>query len=107
MQQDTHITEMIFRIDNNENFIDRLIAIMPYEVELNGSVTVYQHVGQHSSGDYNHMIATSRPANEFEIADLKAELTSLGYNVKVAKKRNYDKYLKAYYQTRDTYMANK
>ena len=46
------------------------------------------------------MIATSRPANEFESADLKAELKSIGYNIREVKKRNYDKYLKSYYEAR-------
>jgi len=100
MQQDTEITEMMFRVDTSKDWKGTIFAIIPYFVEGDGMVTTYQHVGQHSTGDYNHMINTSRPANEFELADLKAELTNRGYIIKVVKKRNYDKYLKEYYKAR-------
>lgn len=94
------ITEVMFRFDNTKDFKGTIFAIMPYFVEGDGSVTIYQHVGQHSIGDYNYMINTSRPATEIESADLKAELINISYNVKIVKKRNYDKYLKEYYKAR-------
>ena len=97
---DTFKTDIIFRVDNTKDFKGTIFAVMPHDAERNGMVTYYQHVGQHSSGDYNHMIATSRPANEFESADLRAELKSIGYNIREVKKRNYDKYLKSYYEAR-------
>lgn len=102
---DTFTTDIIFRYDTSKDWKGTIFAIMPYMVERNGMVTYYQHVGQHSSGDYYNMIATSRPANEFESADLKAELKSIGYNIKEVKQRNYKKYLKEYYETREIYKA--
>jgi hypothetical protein len=97
---DTFITDIIFRCDTTKEWKGTIFAVMPHEAERNGSVTTYQHQGQHSCGNYNHMIATSRPANEFESADLKAELKSIGYNIKEVKKRNYNKYLRSYYAAR-------
>ncbi len=100
MEKDTFKTDVIFRVDTTKDFKGVVFAIMPHEAERNGCVTTYQHVGQHSVGDYNHMIKTSRLANEVEFADLHAELLSIGYNTNIVKKRNYDKFLKSYYEAR-------
>lgn len=50
--------------------------------------TSYQHVGQHSSADYFHCIANSRPASEAEAADLLGELRTIGYNPRPIKRAN-------------------
>jgi len=101
MLKDTHTTEIMFRVDTTKDFKGTIFAVLPHEVSnFKGDVTTYQHVGQHSSGDYNVCLEQSRPANELESADLKAEMESLGYNIKVVKKRNYDKFLKSYYEAR-------
>lgn len=101
MEKDTHTTEVMFRVDTTNDFKGTIIAILPHELNNHkGHVVVYQHVGQHSGGDYYWMLKTSKPANESEYADLKQELESIGYNIKVVKKRNYNKYLKAYYEVR-------
>lgn len=100
MEIDTYTTDIIFRYDTSKDFKGTIFAIMPHDAERNGMVTYYQHVGQHSSGEYYHMIRTSRPATEIEAADLKAELKSIGYNIREVKKRNYAKYLKSYYEGR-------
>lgn len=101
MEKDTHITDVIFRVDTTKDWKGTVFAILPHDVcDFKGNVTYYQHVGQHSGGDYNHMVKTSRPATEVEAADLKSEMESLGYNFKVMQKRNYDKYLKSYYEVR-------
>ena len=97
---DTFKTDIIFRYDTSKDWNGVIFAIMPHDAERNGHVTYYQHNGQHSTGDYDLMIKTSRPANEFESADLRAELKSIGYNIREVKKRNYDKYLKSYYEAR-------
>ena len=102
---DTFKTPIIFRYDTTKDGKGIIFAIMPYIVERDGSVTYYQHQGQHSTGNYDVMIQTSRPANEFESADLKAELTGRGYNIKVIKQRHYQTYLKEYYETREIYKA--
>lgn len=101
MEKDTYITEIMFRYDTTKDFKGTIFAVMPHHVDtLKGDVTTYQHVGQHSTGDYNVCLQQSRPATEIEYADLKAEMESLGYNIKVVKRRNYDKYLKSYYEAR-------
>jgi hypothetical protein len=101
MEKDTHITDVMFRYDTTKDFKGTIFAVLPHQVDtLQGDVTTYQHVGQHSTGDYNICINTSKPATEAEYSDLKAEMESLGYNLKVVKKRNYDKFLKSYYEAR-------
>jgi len=97
MQKDTEITDVMFRFDTKTDFNDKVFAVMPHEVnDHKGGVTTYQHVGQHSTGDYNAMLSYSRPATELEYTDLKAELESIGYNLKIVKRRNYYKYLISY-----------
>jgi hypothetical protein len=99
---DAHKTDVIFRVDTRKNWLGNwtygnVFALFPHEVADNkGNVTSYQHVGQHSSADYNHCIKTSRIATENEYKDLKKELESIGYNLNVIKKQNYQKYLNSY-----------
>ncbi len=99
--QDTHKTDVVFRVDTTKDWKGTVFALLPHEVcDFKGNVTTYQHVGQHSGADYRGCIATSRPATEAEYKDLKAEMESIGYNFNVIKKQNYDKYLKSYYEVR-------
>lgn len=101
MAKDKHITEMIFRVDTTPDFKGTVFALFPHEVcNFNGNVTYYQHIGQHGEADYNHCIATSRPATAEEYKDLKTELDNIGYNIVIRSKRNYAKYLKSYYKVR-------
>jgi hypothetical protein len=51
MEKDTHITEVIFRVDTTKDFKGTVFALLPNEIERNGMVTSYQHVGQHSTAD--------------------------------------------------------
>ena len=89
MKQDTFKTEMIFRKDKYGVF-----ALMPYDIAtLDGMVTTYQHVGQHSSADYQGCMRKSVPTNVIEYLDLYNELKSLGYNIKIVKRMNHDRYL--------------
>ena len=48
--------------------------------------TSYQHIGQHSSANYQLCMGKSRPATEAEAADLLAELRTIGYNPRVYKR---------------------
>lgn len=101
MEKDNYKTDVVFRVDKTGKFKGTVYALMPHEVStLNGLVTTYQHVGQHSSAEYRYCIAQSRPATPEEYKDLKEELESIGYDVNVIKKQNYDKYLKSYYEVR-------
>jgi len=49
----------------------------------------YEHVGQHGSADYNHVIQKTKPAVEKEYKDLYNELTKRGYKLKVIKRASY------------------
>jgi len=88
MQKDTNITNVVFR-----KFKDgEIIALMPYEIELHYECLSYMHIGQHSVADYNHCINTTKLATESEYAELKKEMEFLGYNIKVIKKLNSNKF---------------
>ena len=44
------------------------------------------HIGQHSTADYSYIVNTTKLAKEPEYLELKKELESIGYNLKVYKK---------------------
>jgi putative ribosome biogenesis GTPase RsgA len=103
MEKDKHTTDIVFRVDTKD-FKGEVFALFPHEVSTReGLVTAYMHVGQHTSADYDYCISKSRLATEEEAKDLKAELESIGYNIKVVKKRNYTKYLKDFKRVRGTW----
>jgi len=96
MTLDEHKTDMVFRVDSSGVF-----ALFPHEVcDQQGHVTTYQHVGQHSGANYPHCIRTSKKATPKEYKDLFTELTSIGYNINIVHRQNYDKYLESYYGDR-------
>ena len=64
----------------------KILALFPMDDE-NGYCSSYMHVGQHSEADYWMCVSATKPATPAEYADLKAELESIGYNVKVCKRR--------------------
>ena len=45
----------------------------------------YMHIGQHGSADYG-IIRITKPATPEEYSDLKAELESIGYTLKIRRK---------------------
>lgn len=101
MTKDTYKTDVVFRCDKHGDFKGIVFALLPHEVStLDGLVTSYQHVGQHSSADYRHCISKSRMATPAEFADLKNEMEGLGYDLNIVKKQNYDKFLKSYKEIR-------
>lgn len=90
-------TEVIFRKVKSGKFKGDIFALFPYDVlTLDGDVGCYMHIGQHGHADYNHCINTSVIAKEQEYAPLKRELEDIGYNLRIMKKRKYDKYIKNY-----------
>ncbi len=93
MEKDTEITTVIFRFDKEYG----VYALFPYSIyDTSGLINSYAHVGQHSGADYNHCVDTTRLATEAEYKDLFNELeNSVGYNLKVAKKRNYYRHAEA------------
>jgi hypothetical protein len=99
MTQDTHLTDIVFRVTLSD-FKGTVFALFPHEVSgYDGSVITYQHIGQHSSSDYVHCIKQSKLATAVEYANLK-EMENLGYNINIVKKQNYKKYLSDYNKAR-------
>ena len=72
-------TRAIF-LYNEEN--KDLFAYFPDEDQGRGMKSGYSHIGQHSSVHSDYAME-SRQATEEEYKDLKAELESMGYNLKV------------------------
>jgi hypothetical protein len=94
MKKDDFITEVIFRKVKSGSDKGTIEAFFPYDIaDHKGNITCYAHVGQHSGACWDYFLFRTIPANESEYNDLKSELESLGYNLKVVKKRNYRKYL--------------
>lgn len=92
MKKDNFKTDVVFRKDKNGD----ITAYFPYVMaNFKGDVVCYAHVGQHSSADYLYCIQKEKPARRIEYCYLKKELTNLGYNLRVIKKRSYSKYLRA------------
>ena len=84
-------TEVMFRRLKWEHG-DNIMALFPYEIENhNGDVMSYMHIGQHGSANYNHCIDSTTLATPDEYKDLLKELETIGYNLKIVKRRNYIK----------------
>ena len=74
--------KVIFR-----KFDDEIIALFPEDkADYHGNVTSYSQIGQHSAADYNYVMQKSKKATSKEYADLKKELTSIGYKLDVKQK---------------------
>lgn len=99
--KDTHVTEVIFRKWNNK--VGGTIALFPYDIVTNsGDINSYERIGQHGAADYQRVISKTTPAPSDESAyiALVKELEGLGYNLKIVKRLNPKKYLKAYKKMR-------
>ena len=86
---DTHETIVIYQTYKDGGDVIALFPDLNYEngAATRGHVMSYQHVGQHGEADYTATVAVTRPAEEHEYEDLHAELTSLGYNLRVLRKK--------------------
>lgn len=84
-------TPVIFRV-----FQGDVIALFPYIDAGQGLITSYQHIGQHSAADYQHVMSNSRRATKDEYLRLFKELTDIGYCLAVMQKKSSarEKYLK-------------
>ena len=65
-----------------------ILALFPNDVDPRGYCNSYQRVGQHGDADYSGCIAITKPATPDEYAGLKEELESIGYVLKIRKRRN-------------------
>lgn len=101
MKQDKIKTEVIFLIEKDydesdkETFVENHIMAFfpkenyfPYESDTK---VCYAHIGQHSAChlDYANQC---KEATEEEYKDLKTELESLGYNLKIVNNLNFVNY---------------
>ena len=84
MKKDKFKTEVIFRKFSDGD----ILALFPYDVvPINNFCNSYMHLGQHSEADYLGCIKDTKPASKKEYQSLFKELESIGYNLKVIKKR--------------------
>ena len=82
MTKDKEITKVVFRKFKEGDVIAILFSIPDVN---RGNYMCYQHIGQHSECDA--LIANwTKPASEDEYKNLKTELESIGYNLKVYKR---------------------
>ncbi len=71
---------VLFRIGRTKaEAVHGVTAVFPDQVENNGLVGCYAHVGQHGACS-RRWYYTTRPATEAEYADLKCELESAPYH---------------------------
>lgn len=84
-------TVVIFRKEKEGT----ILAVMPYNIEdWNGSMMCYSHIGQHAVMTPEYLKET-KPCKPEEYRELQKELKGLGYNLKVQKRVNWNKYLNA------------
>ena len=83
MEKNKHQTAVVFRRFKDGD----IIALFPGLKERSYSCLSYMHVGQHGPAEYQHVIASTKPAKPKEYEDLKRELEGLGYNLRVIQRR--------------------
>lgn len=94
MKKDYYPTEVIFRKVKSGDFKGTIEAFFPYDIsDTKGNVTCYAHIGQHSGACWDYLLFNTIPAKENEYSELKSELESIGYNLKITKRRNYKRFL--------------
>jgi len=87
MEKDTEITKVSFRIYPEGD----VIALFPDVAEGRYLCSLYQHFGQHGSGDYKDIVDSTRLAKPEEYKDLKEELEfNYGYNFQVIKRWSWN-----------------
>lgn len=89
--------EIMARVERQKN--GRLVAVFPYNVGLDGAVCVFN--GEHSFADWSWIMRHTKVANEQQVTELLGIMEKFGYKIdeiKVIKKRNYDKYLREFYK---------
>lgn len=64
-----------------------IIALFPDIDEGRGLISCYMHVGQHGSVSYAGVIRSTKPASEKQYAELHKELSSIGYDLTVRKRK--------------------
>ena len=91
MEEVEEVTEVIFRKEKDNS----ITAVFPKLSYRQGyKVTYYTHIGQHGECDYSYFTKQTKPATPEEYKDLKEELESIGYNLKVIKRACWRKMYK-------------
>ena len=78
------ITPVIFRKWPDKEG-GEIIALFPYELEVDGNVSSYEHTGQHGTAS-PEVIRRTKAATPAQYADLKRELEGIGYRLKIIKR---------------------
>ena len=80
---------VIFRRWRHEG--KEVIALFPYDQVGDYWCNSYEHVGQHGGADYNLVIRYTKPAdiNDEDVQALMKELTEIGYDLTIRKRRNW------------------
>ena len=71
---------------NKDAWSGEIIALFPDLYEMTGRILSYMRVGQHGMADYSHVIGMTTKATPEEYSDLKTELESIGYVLKIRQK---------------------
>jgi uncharacterized protein (UPF0264 family) len=77
------ITRVVYRTWND----GEVVALFPDIDETRGCCMSYVHVGQHGGADYTGVVRMTKPATQEQYSPLHAELTSIGYNLKITQRR--------------------
>lgn len=95
MKKDDFKTEVIFRKVKSGDDKGTIEAFFPYVItDYKGNITCYAHIGQHNGACWDYFLFNTIPAKEKEeYINLYRELESIGYNLKIVKRRNYKRFL--------------
>jgi len=86
-------TEVIFRTDKE----GETIAVLPYEIaDTQGNCTCFCKSEGHSACAWEYVLKDTKPTQHYN--DLMNLMIANGYNLEVIRRREYDKYLEAYYR---------
>lgn len=97
MAKKSNTQRVVFRTFKYWDWKGDVIALFPDQIEPNGMVGSYEHIGQHSTADYDNVIGLSRPSTVEEYTPLLNELVNVvGYdNLRIVKRAKID-YSKIY-----------
>lgn len=87
-------TTVIFKKDRKTK---EIIAFMPYIFwNFGGDFTCYAHIGQHGACSFAYYSKNCVNATPTEYESLKQELLSIGYDLDIKKKMDYNLFRKTY-----------
>jgi len=76
-----------------------ILAVFPYEpAHRYDYMMCYSHIGQHGVCTIEYFHMDTRPAREEEHKELEQELIERGYQLRIMKRINWDRYREARYE---------